>query len=96
MSHTAGQFYTVDINSVEKLLSLCHYQYYYAAPQCPSKTEQIAAAEPDPWCYYCSFIFHPYLTALELMPAVNEKACCYYYSFDFVGFLLVLESIFHR
>ena len=79
MAHTAGQFHTVDINCKEKLLSLCHYQYCYPSPECTSKTGQIGAAEPDPRCYYCFFIFHPFLTTLELMLPANERACYYYY-----------------
>ena len=53
-----------------------HYHYKVASTQCPSK---IAAAEPDPWCHYCSFVFYYHFTALELIPAANGRACCYYY-----------------
>ena len=56
---------------------IMRYYYKVAAPQCPSKTEQSASVEPDPWCHYCSFVFHHYLIALELVLVIYERVCYY-------------------
>lgn len=75
-----------------------HYYYIVASTQCPSK---IAAAEPDPWCNYCSFVFYYLYSLLSII------FICFYtridsggkwkgmllllLKFKFVPFLLVLE-----